>query len=130
MRNMSFFLTQKQIRARAKTVTRRLGWAKLKPGERFCAIVKGQGLKKGEKVKRLAVLECVSNTPEPLGQIITAPWRYVKKSLRANPEHEANREGFPEMTAVEFVLMFCRHMKVTPDRVVNRIEFRYVDGVK
>ena len=33
MRHMSFALTTKQIKSRTKTVTRRLGWTFLKPGD-------------------------------------------------------------------------------------------------
>lgn len=60
MRNMSFSLTTPQMRDRTKTLTRRLGWYSLKPGDRVQAVVKGMGLKKGEKVERLCVIEVVS----------------------------------------------------------------------
>ena len=67
MRNMSFYHTTEQIRNRSKTVTRRLGWAFLKPGDRVRAIVKGRGLKKGQKVEPLAGLEGkVGNDPDRL----------------------------------------------------------------
>lgn len=112
-RNMSFALTTRQVRARTKTVTRRTGWADLKPGDRFWAVEKVRGLKKGEKVKRIALLECVSNRPTRLNTI-------------RNPD--VAREGFPEMTWREFVAMFCRAMGVKPDRVVNRIKFKYVEA--
>lgn len=46
-RNMSFTLTIEQMRARTKTVTRRKGWAFLKPGDLVWAVVKGMGLKPG-----------------------------------------------------------------------------------
>jgi hypothetical protein len=59
MRLMSFSLTTPQILARTKTVTRRMGWTFLRPGDLVQAIEKGQGLKKGEHVKRLAVLRIV-----------------------------------------------------------------------
>ena len=47
---MSFALTTEQVRNRTKTVTRRLGWATAKAGDIVQPIVKGQGLKKGERV--------------------------------------------------------------------------------
>lgn len=56
MRNMSFMLTPDQILNQTKTVTRRLGWATLKPGTLVRAVRKCQGLKKGEKIEALAVL--------------------------------------------------------------------------
>lgn len=112
MRNISFALTTRQFRDRSKDVTRRLGWSKLKPGEKLQACVKCMGRKKGEPLERLGVIEIISNTPE---------------RLDAMEESDCAREGFPEMTAGEFVAMFCEHQGVQPDQIINRIEFRYVD---
>lgn len=116
-RNMSVFYTQQQVLDEIKDVTRRLGWANLKSGELFWMVEKGQGLKKGEKVKRLKLCRCVSNRPEPLNRMI--------RNLGYGAK-EAKREGFPQLTGYEFVMMFCRHMKVEPTQIVNRIEFEYV----
>jgi hypothetical protein len=115
MRNISFALTTKQFRDRSKSVTRRLGWKNLKPGERVCGIVKGMGLKPGEKIERLGVIEVVSVSRE---------------ELRVMTDADCAREGFPEMKAVEFVSMFCKHMGCDPSEIVTRIEFRYVDAAK
>lgn len=41
MRNMSFALTKRQVLERTKTVTRRLGWEKLRPGDLVRAVEKG-----------------------------------------------------------------------------------------
>ena len=41
MRNMSFALTTPQIMEGTKTVTRRVGWLRLKPGEK-CVLEQGQ----------------------------------------------------------------------------------------
>lgn len=60
-RNMSAFYTKEQVRARTKTETRRLGWDDLKPGDLFYMVEKSHGLKKGEKIKRLALCRCKSN---------------------------------------------------------------------
>lgn len=117
MRNMSFSLTTPQIRARSKTVTRRMGWGFLKPGDRLCAIVKGQGLKKGEKVERLCIIEVVSNRSEPLCQLTNVPLYGVS---------ELFREGFPNMMPHEFVDMFCKANACKAWHTVNRIEFKYV----
>jgi hypothetical protein len=116
--NMSFHLTTPQMRRGEKDVTRRPGWAKLKPGDRFFAIEKGQGLKKGEKVKRICQCECVSNTKEMLFEIVRRPFRGVRS--------ECAREGFPLLSPCEFVQMFCREMGVTQETMVNRIEFKRV----
>lgn len=45
---MSFSHTTDQILNRTKTVTRRLGWENLQPGDRFWAVKKAMGLKRGE----------------------------------------------------------------------------------
>lgn len=118
MKNMAFSLTTAQIRDGSKTVTRRTGWADLKPGQLFCGIVKGMGLRKGTKVERLAILRCVSNTPEPLNKLIADP---------AYGRSEARKEGFPQMNGERFVIFFCRSHKGTDSSsIVNRIEFEYV----
>jgi len=52
---MSFSVTTEQIRARIKTVTRRMGWTFLRPGEQIQVVVKCCGLKKGEKVEPICV---------------------------------------------------------------------------
>jgi hypothetical protein len=115
---MAFSLTVAQVSAGLKTVTRRTGWAKLKPGELFCAVVKGMGLKKGEKVQRLAILRCVSNTPQVLATMVGNA-RYGKI--------EARKEGFPEMSGARFVQFFCgTHNGCDAWSKVNRIEFEYV----
>lgn len=118
MRNMSFSLTTAQIKVRTKTVTRRLGWKNLKSGELFQACEKCMGLKPGQKIVRLVVLRCISNQRERLTYLIANP-RYGKA--------EARKEGFPQLSGRQFVAMFCQHMKVDPDHVVNRIEFEYVE---
>ncbi len=117
MRNISFSMTTDQFRARTKTVTRRLGWADVKPGDRLMGIEKGQGLKKGEKVVQLGVILVKNVTVEPLSAI----GAYFDGQ-------ECVREGFPNLTAADFIAMFCDHNKsCTPETEVTRIEFEYVD---
>jgi len=111
-RNMSFSLTTQQIRERTKDVTRRLGWANLKAGQRLNACRKCQGLRPGEAIERLALIEVVS---------------VLRLRLDSITQDDVRREGFTNMTASEFVAMFCEHMKVDPTTTVTRIEFRYVD---
>lgn len=114
-RLMSFAMTTRQFRQRTKTVTRRLGWWNLKPGEIVEGVEKAQGLKAGEKVKRLGRIRIVSIEAQPL-KFITAD--------------DVVREGFPELTPQQFVEMFMRHNGMgagDDDRFVNRIEFEYVD---
>ena len=96
MRNMSFWLTQDQITNESKDVTRRRGWPFLKPGELIQAVDKMLGLKKGEHPKKLAVIRVMSTRWEPLNAIT---------------KDEVVREGFPDMTPEQFVIMFCEKMK-------------------
>jgi hypothetical protein len=112
MRNMSFALTTPQVLARTKTVTRRTGWTFLKPGDLIQAVEKGMGLKKGETVRRLAVLRVESVSRWPLREGLT--------------KADVAREGFPDMSHDAFTDMFCRtHKGCTPDTIVTRIAFRY-----
>jgi len=113
--NMSFIYTTEQVRNRTKTVTRRgIGtWKNLKPGDRLNAVEKGMGLKKGEKVKVLAVIEVVSVRVEALCSI--TPLDVVA-------------EGFPSLTRGEFVMCFCDGFGCTASDRVRRIEFKYVDS--
>jgi hypothetical protein len=112
-RNISFFLTQEQFKNKTKTVTRRLGWDNLKPGDILNGCVKCQGLKKGEKVQILGQIRVKCVTKQPLNRITL---------------DDVKKEGFPDMQSIEFVRMFCKHMKCDPRTLVNRIEFEYVDN--
>ena len=115
MRNMSFSLTTEQVRNKTNTVTRRLGWYYLLPGDRIQAVEKCQGLKKGEKIKRICEIEVVSA---------------VEEKLVCMDESDLAKEGFPNMTLYGFWDMFCKANKCSPDTYVNRIEFKYVEVKK
>lgn len=62
MRNISCMLTVRQIENRTKGVTRRNGWKHLRAGDLLCIIVKGQGLKRGERIRRLAIVRVMSHS--------------------------------------------------------------------
>ena len=117
MRNISFHLTQSQIRAGTKSVTRRIGWSRAIVGERLMACPKCQGLGPGGRMERIHPVEVISNYREPLSSLLNDA-DYGRT--------EAVLEGFPELDGPGFVEMFCRHMKVTPEQVVNRLQFRHV----
>lgn len=108
---MSFWLTREQFIAQLKDVTRRLGWVFLKPGDLVWGCEKCQGLPKGSSVVKLGLIRIVDVRREPLNAI--------------TPE-DVKREGFPDLTPPEFVEFFCKHMGVTPETIVTRIEFEYV----
>lgn len=122
MRNMSFMLTTDQIRNRTKSVTRRLGWKNVKPGELIQAVVKGQGIKKGEKVEKLAIIRVKASRQEAIQALLDD---------RSYGRVECAREGFLDSAYAdpyEFVRFFCRsHNRCTPETVVTRIEFEYID---
>jgi hypothetical protein len=114
-RNISFALTTGQFLAGTKTVTRRLGWADLLWGMTLQAVRKSQGLKKGEKVERLGAIRILDVRREPL-ELMLRDEEYGRD--------EARREGFPEMSAGDFVEFFCRtHRGCTPATTVTRIAF-------
>lgn len=120
-RNMSFSITTEQMRNRTKTVTRRLGWKNLKPGEVVNAVEKAMGLKPGEKVVRICQIRILSNKQEPLRAML-----FREDYGRI----ETTREGYPPGTEKhdphKFVAMFCKAMKCREETFVNRIEFEFV----
>lgn len=122
MRNMSFAITTEQVRGRRKTVTRRLGWTDAKPGDIVQPVVKGQGLKKGERVETIGgPIRVVSVRVESLRRLI---------DVRIYGIAETVREGFPTMPAADFAAMFCQHNGCTLDTLVTRIEFEYVEPLE
>ena len=118
MRNMSFMLTTEQVRKKQKFVTRRNGWKNVKVGEQIRAVKKCMGLKKGEKMEPLGIIEVVSKRREPLNEMNRAP---------DYGEREVAREGFIHMRPEEFISMYCEHNKCTPSHLITRIEFKYVE---
>lgn len=113
MKHISFSKTTQQIYDKTKDVTRRVGWSNLEVGTKLQAIEKGQGLKKGEKVKKICVIIVTKVTIEPLEAILDYP-------------DDCDREGFPGMTGEEFIEMFIgMDKKLNRKSKITRIEFRY-----
>ena len=115
MRLMSVSLTEQPVRDRTKTVTRRLGWLFLKPGDRITLCRKVMGRKPGEPLVRICDVEIVDVRRERLDEITQA---------------DVVREGFPSWTIHDFVIMFMRSMKCDYQTVVTRIEWRYLENDK
>lgn len=113
MRNMSFYHTTEQFKNRTKTITRRLGWQFLKPGDIVMGCVKCRGLKRGEKIEYLGPIRIVSGRRERLNQIT---------------DEDVIKEGFPDITRMEFVEFFIKKMRPVGGVVapVTRIEFEYM----
>lgn len=120
-RLMSVTLTEAAVVDRLKTVTRRLGWRVLEPGDRLtlCRKVMGRRRADGtvEPLVRLADVQVVDVRRERLDAITAA---------------DVAREGFPihgldDAAAVaDFLNMFTRHMRCRRDAEVTRIEWRYL----
>jgi hypothetical protein len=105
-------MTTPQVRARSKTVTRRMGWLGARPGQRLTGVEKAMGLKKGQRQVVLCEIEIVSVRRERV-DAITAD--------------DVAREGFPDWTAAQFVAFFCDGHRCKPSDVCTRIEYRYLD---
>jgi hypothetical protein len=115
-RLLSVMLTHEQVRARTKTVTRRLGWRELEPGDGLTLCKKVQGRRRKD------------GTVEPLDRIAEVVVVDVRRErLDAITVEDVALEGFPEWTPAQFVEFFCRSMKCTPDVEVTRILWRYRD---
>ena len=109
---MSVALTEEAVRERCKTVTRRLGWKFLKPGDRLTLCRKVMGRKPGEPLVRICDVEVVSVRREPLNAVTLG---------------EVQREGFLYFGPSQFIEFFTQHMGCAPDTEVTRIEWRYLD---
>jgi len=112
MRHMSFFATQQQMRDKTKTETSREGWHNLRVGDVLWAIEKGQGLKKGEHVKRIGKIRVTAHGWAPLNTIT---------------QDAVIREGFPHWTPEQFVEFYCQSRKVTPDHIRHWIRFEHLE---
>lgn len=112
-RNMSFMLTQQQFKDQTKTVTRRLGWRLLQPGDILNGCEKCQGLKKGERIIKLGQICILSTDQQPLVGITA---------------EDCAVEGFPGLTPAEFVVFFCRANGRETDVMAKRIEFEYLES--
>lgn len=117
-RHISHAITIEQAKNKAKFVTRRTGWAFLKPGVLLWQVEKSQGLKKGEKVKRIHLIRVVSTRWEPLSKMLFDPvYGY----------EECKLEGFPDYTPDEFIEMFQKtHHNWPIDKDLNRIQYEYI----
>src|SRR3954447_25662596 len=106
---MSVSLTEQAVRDRTKTVTRRLGWTFLKPGDRLTLCRKVMGRKPGEPLDRIAEVEVVDVLREPLD---------------AMPESDIELEAVPGMedvSADEWIAWYCGTFNARPSTPVTRI---------
>lgn len=117
MISMSFAYTTRQMRKRQKTVTRRLGWLNLKPGDLLQAVVKCMGLKKGEKMEKICVIRVIAVRRERLCAMNN---NFLYGLM------ECKREGFADLTPEQFVEMFCQANKCKRETKITRIAFEFV----
>lgn len=128
---MSVAHTEAQVRARTKTVTRRLGWRKLKPGHEITLCPKVMG-------RRHACRYCIKGEPfcihcdgtghvtDPLERIVTVRvLSAFREPLDLITPSDVVAEGFPDWTPEQFVDFYARTFKVPRDQELTRIEFRY-----
>lgn len=115
-RLMAVSLTETQVQARTKTVTRRMGWRGLRAGDRLTLCRKVMGRRRAD------------GHVEPLVRIVDVEVLEVgQERLDAITPDEVVAEGFPEMTPEQFVEFFCAsHRGCTPDSTVTRIQWRYL----
>lgn len=114
-RLMSVAFTEAAVRSRTKTVTRRKGWAYLRPGERITLCRKVMGRRPGEPLVRVAEVEVLNVRREPLDAITAA---------------DVAREGFPGMSTEEFIRRFFLDAQgIQPTDTVTRIEWTYPDNI-
>lgn len=118
-RLMSVAYTEDAVRARRKTVTRRLGWRHARAGDELELCRKVMGRKPGEPLERIVRVRVVEVRREPLSRMIDDPtygWT------------EATREGFPTLAGDEFVhRLFVDAQKMAVSTDVARIEWRYLE---
>jgi hypothetical protein len=125
-------LTEDAVRDRRKTVTRRLGWWEdrhgrrlILPAQRLTLVRKAMGRKPGEELVRLAEVEVVDVRRERLWDITDDD--VVREGVDPSLFDERYTDtGQP--TPQAWVRWFCDEMDVDPDRVVTRIEWRYLDA--
>jgi hypothetical protein len=137
-RLMSVALTEQAVRDQRKTVTRRLGWLFLKPGDRLTLVRKVQGRKPGEPIVRLAEVEVVS---VGRGSILSLTEEDVAREcvpLRDQHGHERFDEIWwpdggsfrdAQPTVESWITWYCGMFDIHPYLDdVTRIEWRYLSG--
>ena len=109
---MSFSMTERQLLDGSKTVTRRLGWVHLKPGDKLLAVRKAQGLKRGERQVVLGTITVVD---------------VRREALDAITRDDCTREGYPDLSPAQFVDMFRTSFsrRLTSAQEITRIEFTF-----
>ena len=101
---MSFVMTIKQFKSQSKTVTHRFKWGELKEGDVMQIVMKP--------------------SKKPLGLIRIISIR--KQQLNEITQKDVIKEGFPNWTPEQFMENLINHYNISPNLLVNRIEFEYL----
>jgi hypothetical protein len=117
-RLLSVALTEQAVVERRKTVTRRLGWRFVRPGDHLTLVRKSMGRRRKD------------GTVEPLVRLAEVRVVEVRRErLNAITAEDVEAEGFPFSTPELFVEFFCRSMKTVPRVPVTVIRWEYLsDG--
>ena len=111
-RLMSVALTEQAVRDRRKTVTRRLGWRMLKPGDHLTLCRKVMGRRKDEPLIRICEVEVVDVRRERSG------------TSRTRTSSERVSTSMSGRRPIPWTLLRAR--EVQPDTEVTRVEWRYL----
>lgn len=126
---MSVSHTEAAVVARTKTVTRRLGWLFLKPGDRLTLCKKVMGRKAGEPLVRLAEVEIVSVRREPLGFIAREDVDregVPTEVFQPDPQFTPHARYCGDCRVTDWIAWYARTFRVSALDKVTRIEWRYL----
>jgi hypothetical protein len=125
---MSVSHTERAVRERRKTVTRRLGWRFLKPGDRLTLCRKVMGRKPGEPLVRIVDVEVIDVRRERLSAITHADVaREGVPPSTFTPEIAGEHEvACADCRRANWIGWFARTMRCSVDDDVTRIEWRYL----
>lgn len=119
---MSVSHTEQAVVERRKTVTRRLGWRFLKVGDTLTLCRKVMG-RQGAPLVRLAEVEVIDVRRERVWDITDDD--IAREGVDPGKFDEVWTDtGQP--TPEAWVAWFCDTMRVRPDELITRIEWRYL----
>jgi hypothetical protein len=129
---MSVSHTTQAVIERRKTVTRRLGWKFLKPGDRLtlCRKVQGRRRRDGtvEPLERLAEVEIANIAIMPLDlSFISYPGDIEREGVSVE---EWDRYRYDPWAPLDlaWIKWFAATMGCEPATQITRIEWRYLDA--
>lgn len=113
-------MTEAAIREKRKTVTRRLGWLFLEPGDLIQPVRKTMGLGKGGRVEKIGGPICILRVNREALSDMTGEYGFLET------EREGFPEGHPRHWPSSFIEHFCLVNRCVPNTEITRILFAYV----